>query len=210
MHVYKDFPRRVHDLRIEKNLTQEQLADLMSVGKTSISNYENGYAVPTLYHLHNMAKIFNVSISYLIGETDLRERYTELPEGVRIPVFSHLNIDALTHGTESDAEGIIELPKNAQMRDAEFFAVQMWNDSMVVDHIFKNDYVILRRTKEINNGRIYLVVVEGLPYLHRATQKDTMLLLNPNSVARKYEPLQVFMKQADVVGRAVSVISNLS
>lgn len=207
--MYEVFATRLRELRKEKGLTQEELADLVGISKSAISNYEISYATPTMSHLRLLAKALNVNILYLSGESNLRERFTELIDGIRIPVFHHLDLNAISRGTESSAESIIELPKSAQIRDDDLFAIQMWNDSMAVDHIFKNDYVILRRTSEINNGRIYLVIVNGLAYLHRVTRKEDTLLLTPNSEKRKYKPLQVFMNQAEIVGCAVQVITNV-
>lgn len=207
--MHKVFPQRIYELRMEKGLTQEQLADLIGVGKTTISNYESSYSSPTTKNLRRLAQALQVSTDYLTGTTDLRDRFTELVDGIRIPVFNYLDLDTLIKGTEANAESIIELPKTAQLRDGEFFAIQMWNDAMAVDHIFKKDHVILRRTKEINNGRIYLVVADGIAYLHRVTQKGNMLTLSPNSEKRKYKPLQVSVHQAEVIGCAIKVITNI-
>lgn len=203
------FAQRICDLRNEKHLTQEQLADLIGVGKTTISNYEISYAHPSGKNLRRLAQALNVSTSYLLGETDLRERYAQYVDGTRIPVFDHLDLTALTQGTEADAESMIELPDAADLRDDDFFAIQMWDDSMAVDHIFKKDYVILRRCGEINNGRIYLVVADGLTYLRRVTQKDHMLTLIPNSEKRKYQPIQVSTRQSEIIGCAVKVVTNV-
>ncbi len=203
------FAQRIYDLRMEKNLTQEQLADLIGVGKTTISNYEISYSTPTTKNLRRLAQAFNVSTGYLLGETDLRERYAQYAEGIRIPVFNHLDKDALTHGTEINAESMIELPKSAELHDGTFFAIQAWDDSMAVDHIFKKDYVIFRRATEINNGRIYLVIADGLAHIRRVVQKDRMLTLSPNSELRKYKPLQVSIMQSDIIGCAVKVISSI-
>lgn len=58
---------RVKELRNQKNLTQEQLANRLSVTKSVISAYENGFRFPSLDVLIQLAYIFNVSTDYLLG-----------------------------------------------------------------------------------------------------------------------------------------------
>lgn len=58
---------RVKELRNQKNLTQEQLANRLSVTKSVISAYENGFRFPSLDVLIQLAYVFNVSTDYLLG-----------------------------------------------------------------------------------------------------------------------------------------------
>lgn len=55
------------DLRIEKNLTQKELADKLGVTNKSIWAYENDYAVPPIETLIKIADLFNCSVDFLIG-----------------------------------------------------------------------------------------------------------------------------------------------
>ncbi len=55
------------DLRVEKGLSQTQLANAISVSKGIISMWENGKREPTLFCLIKLADYFNVSIDYLAG-----------------------------------------------------------------------------------------------------------------------------------------------
>jgi len=61
------FPERLKELRIEKNLSRQQLADLIFVSVRTISYWELGQRECNLEQLANLAKIFNVSTDYLIG-----------------------------------------------------------------------------------------------------------------------------------------------
>lgn len=58
---------RIKSLREERNLTQEELAKMINVTKSTISYYENGKRVPTVSNLHDLARVFNVSFDYLMG-----------------------------------------------------------------------------------------------------------------------------------------------
>ena len=58
---------RIKTLREENNLTQEELASKINVTKSTISYYENSKRVPTVSNLHDLARVFNVSYDYLMG-----------------------------------------------------------------------------------------------------------------------------------------------
>ncbi len=61
------FATILKDLRVERGLSQTQLANDLSVSKGIISMWENGKRGPTLFYLIKLADYFNVSIDYLAG-----------------------------------------------------------------------------------------------------------------------------------------------
>ncbi len=64
------FKERLKDLRIERKLTQSQLAEALCVKQRAISHWENGDRQPDLDTLEVIAKYFNVSYDYLLGLND--------------------------------------------------------------------------------------------------------------------------------------------
>lgn len=60
---------RIRALRLEKNMTQRQLADKVGVDRTSLSSYENNKRVPDLFILCSLADIFGISLDELVGRT---------------------------------------------------------------------------------------------------------------------------------------------
>lgn len=71
------FGKRLKELRQEKNLTQVDLGKILLLNKSSISRYELTNQLPEIDTLQRMAKYFNVSLEYLLGETDFRNRDEE-------------------------------------------------------------------------------------------------------------------------------------
>ena len=57
-------------LRKKKKMIQQQLADAVGVSKTTIVDWEKGRYFPEGENLTNLAGVFEVSSSYLMGETD--------------------------------------------------------------------------------------------------------------------------------------------
>lgn len=62
---------RLIQLRKQLNLSQDDLAKKIGVSRTIIGNYERNTNTPSIEVLVKIAKTFNVTIDYLIGEGEL-------------------------------------------------------------------------------------------------------------------------------------------
>ena len=65
------FAERLRRLRSEKGITQQQLASMMFMDRSSIARWENGLRVPDLVHLPRLAQCLGVEVSLLIPGEDL-------------------------------------------------------------------------------------------------------------------------------------------
>ena len=66
---------RIRDLREDKDMTQIQIAKMLGMSQTGYSKYETGENdIPTVV-LIKLARFYNISIDYLLGETDIPTRY---------------------------------------------------------------------------------------------------------------------------------------
>lgn len=54
-------------LRTEKNMSQEQLAEILSVSRQSVSKWETAKANPDMDKMIQMANLFGVSLMELMG-----------------------------------------------------------------------------------------------------------------------------------------------
>lgn len=61
-------PERLKSLRKKHKLTQKQIAKLLDMTESGYGYYEQGRNQPSLETLDKLAKIYNVSVSYLTGE----------------------------------------------------------------------------------------------------------------------------------------------
>ncbi|HOQ17628.1 MAG: helix-turn-helix transcriptional regulator [Epulopiscium sp.] len=71
----KQFGDRLRELRIERGMTQEELAREFNTGKASISHYESNRRLPNANNINLFAEFFNVSIDYIMGKSDVRNPY---------------------------------------------------------------------------------------------------------------------------------------
>jgi transcriptional regulator with XRE-family HTH domain len=67
------FAERLRSLRLEKNLSLQELAEMVGTVKSTISQYENCKREPVLSILIKLSNALEVDISYLIGESDTRK-----------------------------------------------------------------------------------------------------------------------------------------
>ena len=63
---------KLKSLRLEKNLTQKQIADRIGLAISAVSSYESNSRYPSYDVLVKLSRIFHVSTDYLLGITDTR------------------------------------------------------------------------------------------------------------------------------------------
>ena len=76
---------KIKAARIEKKLTQEQVADLLGVSRQTISNWENEKSYPDIISVIKMSEYYNVSLDYLLkGEEKMKSYYDYLEESTNV------------------------------------------------------------------------------------------------------------------------------
>ena len=61
---------RIRDMRVDRGLTQRQIAELLNVSQNTYSQYEIGVTRYPLDAVIKLAEYYNVSVDYLVGLTD--------------------------------------------------------------------------------------------------------------------------------------------
>ena len=94
------FCEKLQQLRKQKGLTQEQLAEKMFVSRTAVSKWESGKGYPNLDSLKYLSEIFSVSIDDLLSGEELislaeTENQTNIRNTLRV-VFGILDVMALS------------------------------------------------------------------------------------------------------------------
>ena len=68
----KTFGERLKFLRSERKISQAAVGDLLGVGKTQISEIENGHRATTIGNLVVLADYFGVTTDFLLGRSEER------------------------------------------------------------------------------------------------------------------------------------------
>lgn len=108
-----EFKDKLKQLRLEKEWTQEQLAEKLFISRTAISKWESGRGFPSIESLKAISQVFQVSIDDLLSNSELitiaendhneqRNRFQKLILGVMdclagllifLPIFGRLEKD---------------------------------------------------------------------------------------------------------------------
>ena len=72
--------RRIKELRKKRNITQQDLAEMLGVSYQAISRWENNITSPDITTLPVLANIFNVTVDYLL-DVNIKEN-TQIIENI--------------------------------------------------------------------------------------------------------------------------------
>ncbi len=182
-----ELSKKIYDLRKKHNLTLEQVAKIVGVGKSTVRKWETGM-------IQNMrrdkiallAKALHTSPAYLMGWNDsLSPIPTTKMSGVSIPVYGSvaagIPIEAIT-----DIEDYEEIPEDLA-RTGQFVALKIKGDSME-PRFAEGDVVIVKLQEDVENGDIAVVLVNGDEATCKKIKKtpEGVMLISTNPA---YEPM---------------------
>ena len=94
-----EFNEKLQELRKNKGLTQEELAEALYVSRTAISKWESGRGYPSIDSLKEIAKYFSVTIDELLSSGEVlniaEEDNKQKEKHLKSLVFGLLDISAL-------------------------------------------------------------------------------------------------------------------
>lgn len=102
-----NFNNRLKQLRLSHKLTQSELANILGLKPTAISNYESKRNEPSFEKLIALSEYFDVSCDYLLGVTD-----SYLPVGGE--VLDKDIVEFYKMYQQLNQENVIELKKYLQ------------------------------------------------------------------------------------------------
>ena len=86
-----EFSERLKDLRKQAELTQVEVAEKLGISQPAYASWERGIKKPTQENLVKIAQVLNVSVDYLVGNSE--ERTDELDN---IELLFRMNSKGLT------------------------------------------------------------------------------------------------------------------
>lgn len=69
-----ELSEKLQELRKEKGLTQEELAEALFVSRTAISKWESGKGYPSIDSLKLLSDLFHISMDELISDDDVESK----------------------------------------------------------------------------------------------------------------------------------------
>lgn len=68
------FYQRLRDLREDRDLTQQKVAEILKVAREQYLRYEKGKQELPMHHFITLARYYNVSLDFLAGLIDTPEK----------------------------------------------------------------------------------------------------------------------------------------
>ncbi|MCM1135942.1 MAG: helix-turn-helix domain-containing protein [Clostridium sp.] len=72
------YNERIREIREERCLTQQKIADLLYIGQRTYSDYESGKTRIPVDNLLILAKFYDVSMDYITGASNVKTKYPDL------------------------------------------------------------------------------------------------------------------------------------
>ncbi|MCD8211532.1 MAG: LexA family transcriptional regulator [Oscillospiraceae bacterium] len=197
-----DTGEKINRLRLEQNMTLEELGDKVGVGKSTVRKWEKGIiANMKRDKIAKIAEALGTTPAYLMGWDEPQPAKT-----VTIPVLGRvaagIPIDAveLIIGSEDISERLAET--------GDFFALRIKGDSMEPD-IHDGDTVIVRKQDDAESDEIVIALVNGNDGVCKRLKKynDSIALVSNNS---NYAPMYFSRSEIDetpvkVIGRVIEI-----
>lgn len=224
------FSDRFKQLRTERRLSQQNLADQLGFSKSSVNMYERGEREPGLESMETIADYFNVDLDYLMGRSDIPNRndwLKSINKSVVVePSQPQMKFDniipistkrfpllgAIACGKPIMANEEKELYVEAGTNIHADFCLKAKGDSMIGARIYDGDIVFIRKQEMVNNGEIAAVIIDDEATLKRVNyypEKNLLILKAENS---NYEDLVYTGEQLDhiiILGKAVAFQSDI-
>jgi len=189
-----NFATALRQLRIQKGLSQEEMATLLNTSKQVISRYENGQRSPKISTVAAYAAILNVPISYFSGESDLP--VFNIP-GVERPAYQRRPLlGSIACGEPITAEENVEEYVDVLANVPCDFLLRCKGDSMAPS-LLDGDIVMIRQQPDVENGQMAAVLIDDSATLKRVYKVPDGVLLMPDN--REYPPMTFTVQSGETV-----------
>lgn len=204
---------KIKTLRKSLGYSQEELAKIINVHQTAVSQWEQGRTTPDIETIKKLASLFNVSVDYLLDRSNAPANpidpfsFSNIQpvKKHRIPLLGEIACGEPIFADE-DFEGFIESDIEAD------FALRCNGDSMTGARIMDGDIVLIKKQDMVENGQIAAVIIENEATLKRVMyfkEKNTLILKPENP---RYEDLIYTndeLNQIRILGKAVAFYSKV-
>lgn len=205
---------KIRYLRAKHDLTLEQVAQQVGVGRSTVRKWETGMiANMRRDKIEKLARALHTTPGYLMGwETEEQVELSAIPSNViPLPTMNKVPlIGAIACGApilaQEHIEDYLDLPGHIHAD----FALTCKGDSMINARIFDGDVVYIRQQDTVDNGEIAAVLIDGEATLKRVRLFDDHISLEPENP--QYRPIVLWgedMNAARILGKAVAFTSTI-
>lgn len=208
-----DMAQRIKDLRVSQNLTLEQVANEVGVGKSTVRKWETGMiANMRRDKIASLAKALHTTPAYLMGWIDEPHREITVDNLFRIETKKFPLLGNIACGEPIMANEEVDLYVEAGANIQADFCLRARGDSMIGARIYDGDIVFIQQQDMVDDGEIAAVIIDDEATLKRVNyypEKNLLILKAENS---KYEDLIYTGEELNhirILGKAVAFQSDI-
>ncbi|AEX84748.1 CI-like repressor protein [Marinitoga phage MPV1] len=175
------FAERLKRARLNKNLRQKDLADLLHVGQSTVAMWERGKSIPDIKIASELAKLLDVSVDFLLGIDNKIKNIEDNKLSLKqIPVYGYVAANS-QHGEVAYEEllDFIVIPEG--MRGD--FGLIIKGDSME-PRLKDGDIAVVLKQPILENGEIGVIIINGnegvVKKYYQSENAITLISLNEN------------------------------
>lgn len=189
--------QRIKKIRLEKNLTLEEIAKKIGVSKATVQRYESGVIanIPQ-ENIEKIAEAMDISPSYLMGwsKHPKLQNLKDMGKTVRIPVVGSIRAGSPTEAIDLEDYDRFEEIFVSDMKGSVCVGLKISGDSME-PKFSDGDVVIIRRQQTCESGDIVAVIIGGLDATIKELKKERegirLIPLNPAYSVQYYTNEQI-------------------
>lgn len=167
-----------------KGISQTDLAKTLDYPEMTVSNWVNAKFYPRIDKIQELADFFEINKSDLI-EDKTHKKYDEInlnkipgiipiQKARRIPILGTIACGPLTW-SEENFEGYFVADLNIKGD----FCLKAKGDSMIGAGIYDGDFVFLRKTPDVDSGKIAAVRIQDETTLKKVIKTENAVILQP-------------------------------
>ena len=186
---------KIRDLRIEKRMSQKELAEKMNLAVATISSYEVNNSQPNIEKLIHLSKLLGASIDVIVGNSGYPTKHINISTSTHLKTMLYYDIEASAGNTS-----MFETWMDSECKEISVpgfgdcdFALNVWGDSMF-PRLHNGSIAICKEWKQsfIEYRHIYLIITSEnhrmIKYITAGSSDETITCESENKF---YPPFEI-------------------
>lgn len=200
--------QKIYKLRIQKDMTQAEVAKIAGVSDKAVSAWESGKRDPKIKAIQNLCTYFHLDLNAFIDE-QAEDFVSMLPDNITpMPKMKKWKV---LGGTACGEPIFRELDNETVLAPADIdadFVFRCVGDSMINARIFDGDIVFVK-SGPVEDGQIAVVRIGEEYTLKRIYHGPDYLELRAENPMYQPKIIRGEQENAEIVGRAVQFLSRV-
>lgn len=155
--------KKFRKLRLERSLTEEDLAKKLGVSVETIEEFEKGTLVPSLKFLEKAEEFFGFDVA---DTTSFESIFTQGYFGTKVPL---LKPEDLIADSSNRVVYYFELPHLSKYGEDNLFALRYTGNNVTSKGILHDSIMVFVRCEKIDRDGVYVVIKRGCLTIKDAT-----------------------------------------